>query len=183
MGNSFRSAFSLCHSSSSVLVSEIHEQMFSMDDKSGGRAGQSNSQMLCALRKVRMWHVALHYLFGSRHLAGLEVRMQPLFRRCRKCSDLCSNLHWCVLEMRVSYTQWLPKSLHRVQGLLCRYEFKQVTCCFLGASRHVYGFQNTVHRIGTRLKRLYATSVSSFVERRITVTVSLSMLHCQGKMM
>ncbi|KAF8792930.1 hypothetical protein HNY73_004468 [Argiope bruennichi] len=53
-------------------------------------------------------------------------------------------------------------------------ECKQTICGLLGASRHVYGHQNSVRRTGTRLKRRHCTSpVSTFVVRGTKVTISL----------
>ena len=76
--------------------------------------------------------------------------------------------------MCASCTQWLTKPSHYVQGLYVDIDCKQATCGLLGASKHVYGHQNTASKNGTRLKRRQCTvSSSSFIIRCTEIAVSL----------
>ncbi|GFV75064.1 hypothetical protein TNCV_2114891 [Trichonephila clavipes] len=76
--------------------------------------------------------------------------------------------------MLVSFVQRLFKLLHQIRGAFAGIECKQATSGLLGASRHVYGHQNTARRAEIRLKRRHcATPLSSLVVRCTRVAVSL----------
>ena len=61
IGNSFHVPLSLCHISLNILAIEklraslpaFHDQMFSMGDRLGDRAGQDSNRIHCASKKVR----------------------------------------------------------------------------------------------------------------------------------
>ena len=81
-----------------------------------------------------------------------------------KSANLHSNKRRSGLEMCVSYTQWLPKPSHQVQGPYNDIEWKQVTCDFFWASWHVCGHQMTTHRPEIRLKKRHcAIPVSNLI--------------------
>ncbi|GFV48873.1 hypothetical protein TNCV_3956711 [Trichonephila clavipes] len=60
----------------------------------------------------------------------------------------------------------------------------EATSGLLGASRHVFGHQNTVRRTGTRLKRrLCAAPVSNFVWRTRVAVFFCAALSKEGEVM
>ncbi|GFU67405.1 hypothetical protein TNCV_641051 [Trichonephila clavipes] len=76
--------------------------------------------------------------------------------------------------MCVSCTQWLLKTSHRFQYPYVDTECQQGMSGLLGASRYLYGYQNTARRTGTRLKRRhYTTPGSNFVVQCTSVAFSL----------
>lgn len=86
------------------------------------------------------------------------LKTGPLDATCQKCTNLRSNYHRSKLEMYLSYTKWLFKTLHQVQGLYVDIECKQETSVLLGDPESVLDHQNTASRIRTHWKRRHCAT-------------------------
>lgn len=142
-------------------LSAIHDQMFSIGDRSGARAGRETIEYPVYRERSEhdIQHVVLRCFAGRWLLTCLEDRAQPMNVRCLKCTDLHSNYFPSELEMCVSYTQCLPKSSYQVQCPYAGIECNQPTRVLLETSRHVYGHQNTAQRAVTPLKKRHCVRI------------------------
>lgn len=110
-------------------------------------------------------------------MTGVEDKVQQLDVRYEKCIYLHQNYRRSKLKINVPCSQWLPKPSHQVQGHYDDIERKQVMNVLHGASRHVYGHQNTACTTRIRLKRRHcAIPVFSFFR-----SAFFPMLHVKRK--
>ncbi|GFS60821.1 hypothetical protein TNCV_2002021 [Trichonephila clavipes] len=135
------------------------------------RVGKGN---LCGdrQRKDERNSVLCYLAEGYDTLQDLEERIQPPDLSSEKCNAGCSKNLRCKHEIFVSFTQWLPKLSHQMQGPYEDIESKQVTSVLLDDSRLGYVQYDAAGRTKTRLKRRHSTTlVFSFVFANNTLTL------------
>lgn len=110
-----------------------------------------------------------------------EDRTLSLDVRCQKCTDLRSNYRRFKLEMYVPCTQWLRKSLHSMQCLLCRYWIKAGYKRPFWSLQTIYGHKNTAREPVLTWKDDIVPLLYPAFSFEAPVWQFLSMMHCQGK--
>ena len=90
----------------------------------------------------------------------------------QKCTDLSSIYHRFEQEICMLFTQYLFKSWYQTH--FAYFEYKKVMCVLLGATRRVFGHQNTGHRTEASLKRRHCVILEySFIFRHTKLTMFL----------